>query len=78
MHSGAVNPHDQFLKEGWPIVSFLHTSGCVRAPLGFTTKIKFPEREIVFFIRTQFSILYTSMYSPAEARLRVLDVCGFV
>jgi hypothetical protein len=35
LHSGAVNPHDQFLKEGWPIVSFLHTSGCVRAPLGF-------------------------------------------
>jgi len=28
----------------------------------------------VLFIGTQFSILYTSMYSPAEPRLRVLDV----
>ncbi len=36
------------------------------------------ERESVLFIGTQFSILYISMYSPAEAGLRVLDVCGSV
>ena len=45
MHSGAVNPHDQFLKEGWPIVSFLHTSGCVRAPLGFILNNQLPSTE---------------------------------
>jgi hypothetical protein len=33
------------------------------------------ERVCVLFIGTQFSILYTSMYSPAGA---ALDVCGFV
>ena len=35
-------------------------------------------RERVLFIGTQFSILYTSMYSPDNPRTRVLDVCGFV
>jgi hypothetical protein len=29
--------------------------------------VELPFRECVLFIGTQFSILYTSMYSPAEA-----------
>jgi hypothetical protein len=33
-----------------------------------------PARESVLFIGTQFSILYTSMYSPAEAATRVVFV----
>jgi hypothetical protein len=31
------------------------------------------ERESVLFIGTQFSILYTSMYSPAEAITRMIQ-----
>ena len=45
---------------------------------GVPTGRRQPGLERVLFIGTQFSILYTSMYSPAEAATLVVDVCGSV